>query len=1068
MSLRTKFFISFLFVSTLPLIAIGVSTFLQSQHEMQDRAVTKLEAVADVQTKRIHEVLNNRLNIVRTLASLDVLHTSLHTYNTTDGAEGREAIRSVVTNLKNAIPEIESIEVYDTELWPVVSSNAKQGLEEHALELHGSEGKTYELNEIYKDDSNQMRVRFLGPIFNQSERIGVVEVVFTADSFLAVTEDYTGLGSTGEVQLVKRTPSDDALFITPSRLDSEAAFARVVPKERTSTPAIHAINGEETALTDPDTFDHRGIPVVAVTRHIHPLDWGVIVKMDRAEVFAPMTALKQAYFIIGGIALVLMLLVSFLLASSVSRPIHALADSASALEKGDFSVRARLVGGGEVGVLTRAFNSMAARLEALYHELEQKVAERTNTLNQKMSELETNTHKLSSAVAGLERSLDKEKLIKEIAQKLAEEGPAEEIVQSVLTQIGTYTHVSRVYIFENSPDNLMCSNTFEWCAVGVIPQKDNLQNIPYSMIPSFSPLLDAGMIHSEHIEELPLDVYEILKPQNILSIIILPIIMRGTRIGYMGFDECVTNRTWDESEITLLQTVSDMLSGYYQRKRSERVIADGRMRLENIITGTNVGTWEWNVTSGETVFSERWAEIVGYTLDELSPTSIETWKSLVCEKDRQKSQDLLNEHLQGKTDRYVCELRMCHKDGHLVWVLDQGRVYKRDAQGAPLMMSGTHLDMTALKRQEMELQSLASELQEAQRLGQFGSGTWDLSKDRIVWSEELFRIHGLQPTPDHSLASIDVFMQTIEEHDVPMLKEALRRARSQSETSFTYRVRWPDGSIHYIHATTKLTRKKNRTAGILKGVFQDVTHEREVDRAKTEFVSLASHQLRTPLTAIMWYAEMLLAGDAGKLTKKQDGFMREIYNGNKRMIDLVNALLNVSRLELGTFVVHPTPTSIRSLVKQVLHDLAPQVHEKKLTLRETYARALPEVPVDQELYKMIVQNLVSNAVKYTPQGGRITISSVVEHNELVLSVKDTGYGIPVEAQGKMFTKFYRADNILDKETNGSGLGLYMVRAILNQVGGRVWFESELDKGTTFHVSIPVRGMLTKSQASMLE
>jgi hypothetical protein len=257
MSLRTKFFISFLFVSTLPLIAIGVSTFLQSQHEMQDRAVTKLEAVADVQTKRIHEVLNNRLNIVRTLASLDVLHTSLHTYNTTDGAEGREAIRSVVTNLKNAIPEIESIEVYDTELWPVVSSNAKQGLEEHALEL----------NEIYKDDSNQMRVRFLGPIFNQSERIGVVEVVFTADSFLAVTEDYTGLGSTGEVQLVKRTPSDDALFITPSRLDSEAAFARVVPKERTSTPAIHAINGEETALTDPDTFDHRGIPVVAVTRH---------------------------------------------------------------------------------------------------------------------------------------------------------------------------------------------------------------------------------------------------------------------------------------------------------------------------------------------------------------------------------------------------------------------------------------------------------------------------------------------------------------------------------------------------------------------------------------------------------------------------------------------------------------------------------------------------------------------------------------------------------------------------------------------------------------------------------
>lgn len=269
---------------------------------------------------------------------------------------------------------------------------------------------------------------------------------------------------------------------------------------------------------------------------------------------------------------------------------------------------------------------------------------------------------------------------------------------------------------------------------------------------------------------------------------------------------------------------------------------------------------------------------------------------------------------------------------------------------------------------------------------------------------------------------------------------------------------------------------KDGEVQFLVAIERDVTKERQVDKAKTEFVSLASHQLRTPLSAINWYAEMLMNGDAGQLTEDQKGFLKEIYNGNQRMVDLVNSLLNVSRLELGTFMVEPVATDLVALAKDVTHEFVALIATKKMNLVENYQEGMPQISVDPKLTRIIFQNLVSNAIKYTPENGQVNVvlralkvgetvglthKEVAKAPDILFSVSDSGIGIPLEQQGKIFSKLFRADNVRESNTEGTGLGLYIVKSILDQSGGKVWFESELGRGTTFYVIIPMSGMKRK-------
>ncbi len=241
-------------------------------------------------------------------------------------------------------------------------------------------------------------------------------------------------------------------------------------------------------------------------------------------------------------------------------------------------------------------------------------------------------------------------------------------------------------------------------------------------------------------------------------------------------------------------------------------------------------------------------------------------------------------------------------------------------------------------------------------------------------------------------------------------------------------------------------------------VQRDITKEIEVDKMKTDFISLASHQLRTPLSAMRWFLEMLTEGDLGKLNVQQSEVVENISISNQRMISLVNALLNISRIESGRIIINPTKTNMVVLVNEVYSSI-----EKLFSLKNQKVSFKTEedsivLNIDVDLISQVILNLLTNANKYTPKNGKIDVSIYRSNNFVIFKVSDSGLGIPASEQEHIFKRFYRAKNTVKVDTDGTGLGLYLAKTIILSSGGEIWFESKEDVGTTFWFSIPEKGM----------
>lgn len=237
-------------------------------------------------------------------------------------------------------------------------------------------------------------------------------------------------------------------------------------------------------------------------------------------------------------------------------------------------------------------------------------------------------------------------------------------------------------------------------------------------------------------------------------------------------------------------------------------------------------------------------------------------------------------------------------------------------------------------------------------------------------------------------------------------------------------------------------------------VFRDITKEHEIDKMKSEFISIASHQLRTPLSAINTYAMMLVGGYAGKLNNDQYNFLKIILSSVSRMNELISTLLDISKIESGMLKIVSDPVNYQDLVGSIVREQQEHAKDKDIRIKLKLPIEAINIHTDTLLLKEICANFLSNAIKYTPPGGTIFVTLRIKEKSAVLSVKDNGYGIPTDSQKYLFSKFYRANNAMQKETYGTGLGLYMVKLASESIGGKVWFKSAENKGSTFYFSLP--------------
>ncbi len=380
-------------------------------------------------------------------------------------------------------------------------------------------------------------------------------------------------------------------------------------------------------------------------------------------------------------------------------------------------------------------------------------------------------------------------------------------------------------------------------------------------------------------------------------------------------------------------------------------------------------------------------------------------------------------------------------------------------------------DITARKRTEQELERRVQELDalvaEIERAQTKARATLDAASDMMVLISPAQTILAVnQSFCDHFFGGNprEIVGRRIQDYaaeierlfaDPSLLQAMISDTVADHEKHFAHIVtqRAPHRREHQLAATPVHTRTGEYLGRLY--VFHDVTREREVDRMKTEFVSLVSHELRTPLTSIKGYVDLLQTGEVGELTDEQREFLDIVKTNADRLVELINDLLDISRIEAGRVELKRKPLDLSKIISQVATTLKPQITAKQQTLALQIADALPPVLGDSDRLTQIVMNFMSNAYKYTPVQGRITIAAYPQAAHVRVDVHDTGIGLTEEDQAQLFTKFFRAKNRATQEVGGTGLGLALTRSLVEMHGGRVTVASAPHQGSTFSFTIPI-------------
>lgn len=381
-----------------------------------------------------------------------------------------------------------------------------------------------------------------------------------------------------------------------------------------------------------------------------------------------------------------------------------------------------------------------------------------------------------------------------------------------------------------------------------------------------------------------------------------------------------------------------------------------------------------------------------------------------------------------------------------------------------------HIAIDALKASEDRLAL-------AMQVSQMGVWEWNIETGELRWPPELKELFGLNPKEE---ITFEKYLSLLEPSSQ---KEMLKIIDNAIKTGNSYqveqRVKWPDGSIHWLQGQGKAFFKKGKAIRML-GTTRNIDQYKEAERAlleseqrfkniadqqealvelneaKDEFITLASHQLRTPATGVKQFLGMLLDNYFGEVTEDQRTMLEYAYESNERQLEVINDLLKVAQVDAGKVVLVKEQTDLATLLENILQEQRSQFSRRKQKVLLDRPEEPVNARVDRSRIRMVVENLTDNASKYTPEGKSITVSiDVIENGKFVaIKVKDEGVGIAKDDLQKLFQKFSRLDNPLSIQVGGTGIGLYWAKKIVDLHGGSIQIKSRLDQGSTFTVKIP--------------
>jgi PAS domain S-box-containing protein len=499
-----------------------------------------------------------------------------------------------------------------------------------------------------------------------------------------------------------------------------------------------------------------------------------------------------------------------------------------------------------------------------------------------------------------------------------------------------------------------------------------------------------------------------------------------------------------------------------ERKQAEKSILEERKRLANTIEGTNVGTWEWNIQTGIASFNERWAEMVGYTLYELLPLDIHTWNKLVHPEDKDEMDVILKKHFAGELEIYDHEVRMRHKNGEWVWIHARGKVIEWDDAGKPLLMYGTHADITEKKRTEARF---AEETNRRRILIE------QSSDGIVVLNDKGEVIEANQKYADMLGYSMSELLQLHvwdwdNRYSPEQLIEYIKNT-DESGVRFEVLQRRKDGSFVNVEVSSNGTILNGQN--LVFCVCRDITERKQAEllllqakalaeesnQIKSEFIANMSHELRTPLNSVIGFSQILNEKVFGDLNEKQMNYVCNIQRSGKHLLELINDILDISKIESGNMEYAPEMTDIKEIMDEITVLTEPLVADKHIVLETNSEFDKLEINVDRMKIKQIMFNLLSNAIKFTPKNGKVWFDSKIINGNIQMSVSDNGIGIPLEKQKTIFEPFKQASSSTSRTHGGTGLGLAIVKYYVEMHSGQIHVESEPGKGSTFTFTIPI-------------
>lgn len=504
-----------------------------------------------------------------------------------------------------------------------------------------------------------------------------------------------------------------------------------------------------------------------------------------------------------------------------------------------------------------------------------------------------------------------------------------------------------------------------------------------------------------------------------------------------------------------------------EKRRTEKALIDIQQQLALAIEGSGVGLWDWRVQTGETIFNERWAQMIDYTLEELTPTDINTWRKLAHPDDLKKSDALLQKHFAGETPAYECEARMKHKDGHWTWVLDRGKVVEWSPDLKPLRMTGTHLDITDRKRSDDALAE--SYKKQTSILESISDAFFSLDDNMVVIyfnnAAETFLGRSKEEVLGHRL--FEVFPEargSVFEYNYSLaLKEKIRVS---FETYFEVPpyLNWYDVRVYpqaegisvYFQVITERKQAEQEKQALQAQLFQAQKME-----ALGTLVGGIAHDFNNMLQTILGYSQLLLDDKTkGEPDYKDLQTIIETAQGGAELVKKLLAFGQQSQVIPVQLDLNKEINQVSQLISRTL----PQVVRVELDLIDKPTT----ICSDHNQVDQVVMNLAINASEAMPNGGRLKIATttvsldeeycrrhqgVAQGNYVMLSVADNGGGMDRQTLSKIFDPFFSTKQ--RGATRGTGLGLSVVKGIVQQLGGHITCESEPGEGTVFRVYFPV-------------